>query len=185
MRRFGGLLLVLFVAACGSGAPSLSSDVGSPRTHRIETPTGAIEIQTFDRDSPTTVHMITATPAAAWEVLPAVYESIDLPANMADSRSRQIGVVNLQMPRRIAGRTLAEYFDCGSKPEGPNALFYAVTMTVVTQVIPEGSDTRVETRVEGSARPRSVSSHPVKCTSKGTLERLIANSLQLKALEKM
>jgi hypothetical protein len=50
---------------------------------------------------------------------------------------------------------------------------------VTNQLVAEGTGvTRVQTLVEGTARPREMSSNPVLCTSTGELERRIAQQLQ-------
>ncbi len=179
--RFGRtLIFALALAACGSaGGPAAGPAIDIPRVTRIEDSMGrVIEIERVPERVKGTVHLVRVEPDRAWEVLPDVYESIGLPANTADFRSRIVGVLNQRMPRRVAGKSLVEFVDCGMKPEGPNALVDEVTLSVVTRLQPDGQDaTLVETTVQGSAKPRSVSGNPVRCTSKGVLERVIADRI--------
>jgi hypothetical protein len=79
--------------------------------------------------------------------------------------------------RRIGGERLSRYFECGQALLGrPLADQYDVTYSIFSSLA-EAGDGRVVlvTELDGSARPASVSTNPIHCESKGTLEQRIAD----------
>lgn len=118
---------------------------------------------------------VVATVAQVWSVLPEVYDDLGIPLGGIDTRNRLLGSTRFQ-PRRIGGSRLSRYLDCGSGVGVASyADTYAVTMSAVTHVA-AGDDGRaiVQTQVHAVAEPKAVSGDRVFCTSKGTLERRIA-----------
>ncbi len=110
-----------------------------------------------------------------WSVLPRVYEELGIPLGGIDARSRQLGNAQFQ-PRRIGGSRLSRFLDCGSSVGVSSyADTYEVTMSLTTRV-KESDDGRavVQTQLHAVAEPKAVMGDPVFCTSKGTLERRIA-----------
>ena len=79
--------------------------------------------------------------------------------------------------RRIGGQRMSRYFECGQGAMGrPRADEYDVTYSIFSWLVTnEDGKTVLLTELDGSARPSSVSSNPIHCSSKGTLEERIAN----------
>jgi hypothetical protein len=118
---------------------------------------------------------------AVWEVLPTVYQALGIPDGAGDSRSLVYGNGGYR-PRRIDGKRLSTYVDCGSGLTAvPNADQYEVTMIILTQLEPvEGSPgTTVKTTVDANARPRTHAGNQIHCQSKGTLEMRVTNQILL------
>jgi hypothetical protein len=178
MTRFSGFLL-LFLAGCAAQAPTPR---GPERVSTVALTTandGLVEASVRSRAEPRTANVLLPL-ESAWAALPGAYAALGLTgAGVIDEAARQFGVAPTTLPRRLNDTPLSRFVDCGSTRLLPNADSYAVRLQVSTQLAAEGTAvTRVQTLVEGTARPREMSGNPVLCTSTGELERRIARHLQ-------
>jgi hypothetical protein len=108
-----------------------------------------------------------------WAVLPSVFESLGVDAQMIDPTSFVIGTQGLRTSR-VEGALLSEYLDCGGGVAGPNAESYDVTLSLFVQLEAEQADsTRVRTVVDALARSRYNLGQELQCSSFGTLERRV------------
>jgi hypothetical protein len=112
----------------------------------------------------------------AWSVMVAVYNELGIEPTTLLHDTYTIGNRALKVRRSIGGTPLSRYIDCGSGTGvGPNADYWNVDMTVITQLAPAGEGrTHVQTVVEASARPVSLGSNPVVCSTTSQLEKRIA-----------
>ena len=175
-----GLLVVVGLAACSSSGGGVPDTAGPTRsTVGVSGPTGrgSVDITTEASLMKSTVLV---PPTQAWSVLPSVFEELGVPVGLSDPRSRLMG--NEGFPaRRIEGRPLSRYIDCGSGFSGPLADTYDVTLTVVTQLRDlDGQGTEVTTLVDAFARARATSSNSIHCTSKQVLERRVGELVREK-----
>lgn len=164
-------LSVVCLAACASSG---RAPVPERETVRIIDTGGVVQMTTYHAEGWVT-HELPSPPAAAWAVLRAVYDSVGIAPTVIDSSSQTIGNDGMRLRRRLGKVGLQRYLDCGSTQGGPNAENYEVYMSVRTQVLaasPSGS--RVSTTVKAEAKPVSFPGDWVRCTSKNTLERAIA-----------
>ncbi len=108
-----------------------------------------------------------------WNVMPAVFGRLQIETNYVDPGAGTIGNGNFR-PRRLGGRSLSTFLECGSGLTGPYADAYAVRMSLLVQLgtAPDGSTT-IRTAIDAYAEDRAVSSRPIHCQSKGVLERQI------------
>ncbi|CAA9295501.1 MAG: hypothetical protein AVDCRST_MAG89-105 [uncultured Gemmatimonadetes bacterium] len=171
--------LLLFLAACATQSPG---DRAPERVSTVALTTGnnaVIEASVRSRPEPRTA-LVLLPLESAWAALPGVYAAMGLTGGgVMDEAARQFGMPPTTLPRRLNDTPLSRFVDCGSTRLIPNADTYAVRLQVSTQLVAEGTAlTRVQTLVEGTARPREMSGNPVLCTSTGELERRIVRQLQ-------
>jgi hypothetical protein len=108
-----------------------------------------------------------------WGVLPSVFASLSIDAEMMDPTTLVIGTERLRTSR-VDGRRLSEFLDCGGGVAGPNADSYDVTLSLFVQLEGEGSgSTLVRTVLDASAQSRYNNSDQIQCASFGTLERRV------------
>lgn len=171
-------LILALVGALGCG----SSNVPPPETPRrvdVSTGAGTLGHTELHTEPGMAVHTLQVAPDSVWRVLPRVYEMLEVPeAGIAPDGTRMYGARNIR-PRRIDGNRLSTYIDCGMGITAtPKADEYQVTLTLITQLDPaEDGATRVETRLEATARPRATSGAPASCRSLGRLETRVADLL--------
>jgi hypothetical protein len=112
---------------------------------------------------------------AVWDVLSEVYERLEIPVAVRLPEQRVLGNRGFRA-RRIEGKRLSTYLDCGrGMTSVPYADEYAVTMLALTQLSrAEAGGTRVETTVDGRAKPQAVSGNQLHCASRGSLEQRVA-----------
>ncbi|MDX1567621.1 MAG: hypothetical protein R3223_07460 [Longimicrobiales bacterium] len=108
-----------------------------------------------------------------WTVLPAVFADLDIEAPVQDIGSFQFGNPEFS-PRRIEGRRLSSYLDCGAVAGGSRADRYQVVMQFIVGLSGADEGTRIRTIVDAYASPRDVSGNAVHCLSRGTLEERLA-----------
>ncbi len=180
--RWTVLVLVLWVSGMGcaaSTAPSGGSIGRAGQTRvRVDSRTGTQEIDLL-WDDETRRSDVTLDQGAAWSRLPTLLAELGLSVGFVSGESLRIGHQGGPV-RRIDGRRLSTYLDCGfGTTAQPYANFYLVTLAYEVQLIRtevEGR-ARAEMRVEASAKPRDVSAAGVRCRSKGTLERIVFERL--------
>lgn len=157
------ILLVSGLVGCTTPAGRSSTT----RTTVAVPGSGEIEIHT---DSWQTEETVIATPREVWAVLPSVFDLLEIEATEIDPRQR-IMRSELVRPRRIEGKRLSTYVECGRDFGGAYADTRDLTLSFGVQLLsgPNGS-TLVSSVLTGSARPRGFSGQPVPCQSKRTLE---------------
>lgn len=109
------------------------------------------------------------------QALVSAYESLGLSVNTVDWTTGLVAARGIVAPRRIGGLVLGRYVDCGSTQVGQQrADSSAVTLTIESAVRPgETGRMVISTLVNGTARPRGVSSDAIPCAAMGALERRI------------
>lgn len=163
----------LLAAACAS-APSGGSK--SERT-RIEAGNGAYDLE-LTRDRLATRHTLQAPVDSVWNALPDAYTALGLTGGIIDPATRQFGMPRPTLaPHTLAGQRLSRLLSCGSTATGAKADSYEVRYVVTSRVSAADAGTRVDTRVEATARPRGTGSRPIECASTGVLEQMLADSL--------
>jgi len=164
-------LSVLLLAACaaGSGGTGVQQE-----TVRVVDAGGGVQMRTFHTAGWVTQD-VAAPLDAVWSALPAVHDSLGIPVTARDESSRTIGNDGLNVRRRLGRVGLQRYLDCGSTQGGPNAETYEVHLSVRTQVLPAATgSSRVSSTVQAQARPVNFAGDWIRCTSKNTLEKAIA-----------
>jgi hypothetical protein len=121
--------------------------------------------------------VIAVSPQAAWSELGGVFETLELETPTVDRRSFSMGNERF-VARRIEGRSLSNYLDCGTSFGRARADQYRITMQILVRLLRDPSGgTRVRTMLDAYAQPQDVAGNSYHCTSKGTLERRIAELL--------
>jgi len=161
------LLTLTFLAACASsGTSNPTPDLGAPT--RISGPSFGVELYT----NPCVGERLMAVPLdSVWLALPGVYGALEIEVTHSDPSRHVFGNPEYRA-RRVEGKRLSTYIDCGTGVTAvPKADDYQVSLSVTTTLAAgEDTSTVVTTTVDAYARPRAVSTNPVHCTSKGTLE---------------
>jgi hypothetical protein len=172
------LLAICALAAACAPAPREAGDAAAAG-RRVETVSvgssqggalGQVEIET---EASVVDNVVAVTPQAAWAALPAVFEQLGVEATTVDRRFFSMGNERF-VARDIDGRSLSNYLECGSNFGRPRADQYEVTMQILVQIGRDPTGARVRTTLDAYARPRDVGGNAYHCTSKGTLERRVA-----------
>lgn len=167
-------LLLLLLAACASGTSAPPSTSHRPENVRVLTGTGRYEVD-LNRTNHASLDRLPIAPDSAWTRLPAVYSGLGLPVGAIDTNARTLGTGTVQVRSRLGRTPLSRFISCGGRMGVENADQYAVTLNVSTTVSPaDDGGTRLTSHLEASARPMSIGTTAVRCSSNGTLERWIA-----------
>lgn len=162
--------MAAYAGGCGpttAGVPD-SRQVGNVRVGSSQG--GGLASLEIENEMSIIDSVIPVAPAAAWSVLADVFVALGIEASTADRRSMAMGNERF-IGRRIDGRPLSDFVDCGTYFGRPRADQYEVTMQVLVRLTPASDGTRVETALDAYARPRDVAGNALHCTSRGTLER--------------
>ena len=108
-----------------------------------------------------------------WRILADVVERLEIPVTRRDPRSMEMGNLGYQT-RRVEGKRMASYIDCGSNLSGRLANSYDITLSVMTRLTngAEGT-TIVTTTVDAYGKPRATSGNQVHCQSREVLEQRV------------
>src|SRR6267143_4445355 len=160
------LTLALLCAGCAAAGPPVATP--SPETKMRVTDRG-YEVDVYHQ-SVVDARPVEAPVSRVWAVLGSVYAELGIQLSVSDAGRVELGNAGFRA-RPIDGKRLSTYLNCGSGVTGDHADDYEVTMKVVTRLIPYGKDSSVvATLVDASAKARDVSSVPLPCGSRGTLE---------------
>jgi hypothetical protein len=118
---------------------------------------------------------VTASLSAVWGVLPGIFEQLEIETTTVDPSQGLMGNAGYRA-RRVEGRRLSTYLDCGRSFGREYADQYAVTLTVLVQLVTAADGSTVErTTLDWYARDPSTSSSSVHCITWGSLERRIGD----------
>jgi len=112
--------------------------------------------------------------------LESVFKELKIPVETRDPRTGLLHNLNADISKRIGNIPLSRYLDCGRGFSGDNANFYQVTLAISAWVDPpRGEPQRLQVAIAASGRdPAGSRTGWVQCTSKGTLEKLVADKVQ-------
>jgi hypothetical protein len=140
-----------------------TTDAGTVRSHDANAADSTIE----------------ATPDLVFAALAEAYKDLGIEVKFLNSPTKQIGNKRFSKMYDIVGVKLSKYVGCGSTETGPAADNYRVTMSIVSQVIPSGTGSRVSTQLSAFAEDLGSSKGVLSCLTLGGLEQRI-NQLTVK-----
>jgi hypothetical protein len=180
--RIMAVMAVVSLSACaarpaGGGATPVEGPVHTSVT------TGMGETLAFDT-YPSRGARVFNTPVAPDQVygaLQQVFPELGITVGTVQPESRTLGNTRLILNRKIGDRPLSQMLECGATGAGtPIADAYRVEMSLITTVLPRGTGSEVQTRLEASAANPSVAGGRVACATTGQLEQLIATRTQVR-----
>ena len=123
--------------------------------------------------------VINAPIERVWTSLHALYDTLAIPVGYMDQSTWEMGSPPYE-PRRIEGKRLSLYMDCGSGHGVTSfADSYKVTLAVHTRLVPQGThSTLMEMTIEAIARPRGGLGNAENCVSTGWMIRRSAELLR-------
>jgi hypothetical protein len=114
--------------------------------------------------------VVKAPPAKVLVALLSAYADLGIEVRLYDPSAGQVGNRDFSSVHRFAGERISKYLSCGQILMGLAADSYRITMSLVSQVTPHGSDTNLGTWLTASARDLATSSSSSSCVSTGALE---------------
>lgn len=176
------LLALPLLAACASGGSGPTIGESHEQT-RLDVPgSGVIDIR-WDPEHSVTSDPIPASADKVFSILPEIYGELGIDPGTVDQKQRVFGNRVVKIRRELGRVRLSRYIDCGSQAGIPTSETYNITLSILTQVVPDqGNVSTIRTQVEGSAYPEGVSGHTVRCETTGQLERRIAKMAMDRAI---
>lgn len=175
---------VLMGCASGGAAPSSGATVpaapaaapGAPVPQRRQVQIAGAPL-VMSTEASRDVAQLAAPVARSWEALRAAYDSVGVAVGTLDPRTHTIGNLGYKVRQRLGRAPLSRYLDCGGSTQvGPNADSYDVMLSVTSTLTPAGAEaTTLTTTVEADARPATFNQSWMRCTSKGALEKRLAD----------
>lgn len=168
----GVIAIIAGLFACASAStqnPSpnervlATTDVGTVRSHDANAADSTIQ----------------ATPDVVFSAVAAAYQDLGIEVKFVNSATREIGNKRFSKMNDLGGVRLSKYVGCGSSETGPVADIYRVTMSIVSQVTPSGTGSRVSTQLTAYAQDLGSSKGAISCLTLGGLEQRI-NQLTVK-----
>jgi hypothetical protein len=176
MRR---AILLLTVCGCASGGGSAAQ--GSETGVKQPPIFTSAETGTILGEAPrAAVSMLDAAPATVWLAVKKVYADLDIPVTVENPAARQLGNQNFIKTRRMGGEAMTNWVDCGSGMTGLKAATYRMSMSLLTDVIPDGKGgTKLQTTFIPMGQDiEQGSSDRISCASTGRFEQLVLNKVK-------
>lgn len=174
---YGAGLLV--VSACAARSTTQASDMGGGgvQTAVLQNTQGATRGLNMVSLTEVNNSLVNAPVERTWAALQQVYTTLNIPIGELDQASRTIGNSVLRIRRRIGDVPTMRALDCGGDSGMPNAETYQLLLTLKSRVITnDAGGSVVQTTLEGTGRnPTTSASSDVRCSSKGVLEKRIAD----------
>ena len=173
--RLPVLLSLAYSLACASSGERPADTVTRVGISSGAGSMGATELHTESGGSTSTIPVSTDS---VWQALPRVYEMLGIPNAGLEPGRRAYGARNVRI-RRIEGKRLSTYIDCGYGPTAtPKADEYEITMSLISSpTAATDTTTVVETVLESSGKPRATTGQRISCQSNGTLEARVGELL--------
>jgi hypothetical protein len=175
MRALSILLAGVLLSACAGTA-----DPGEPAAYQpavIDRGTG-VEVRVSETGS-VAERTVEVSPAAAWRVLPRVYQALGLGGRVLDAGQRSFGNP-LVSARTVGGTRVEALFRCANEGTGPSSVNrLQVRFSVSTTVSGEGEgEARIRTSIVATGRPlEGTSTGQLICISRGILEAAIEKEI--------
>jgi hypothetical protein len=167
---------LLLGAAC---APAATPATPAPdRILAVDANGTVIRRSTADENARVT---IAAPIDKVWPALVLAYADLGIDPSVADRGAGRYGNGNFTAPRRINGRPLGEFYNCGSGLTGPYIENGRLTANVVTTVQPgpNAGTTLASTYASGTLRRNDgTSTDPIVCASTGALEEALRLAIE-------
>lgn len=110
-----------------------------------------------------------------WALLPEVFAILDIPVTTGDARRAQFGNEGY-LARRVEGKRMSSYVDCGTSLSGVMADTHDITLMALVRLAPaDDGGTVVMAIVDATGRPRATGGNSIHCQSKGVLEKRISD----------
>lgn len=179
MRRVSLLApCIVTIAALGCGSAGVVPNGGGTHSVILSGQSGGSSpLQYFD-NSNNRSDFVAIAPAVLWPKLGTIYSRLSIPVTTVDTVNHVLGASRATVRGRIGEHPVSYALTCGDTEYGtPRANNYSVTLTVLTQLAPSGSGSKVTSVVSGFAQDQSLSSSAVQCSSTGALEGDIVHAL--------
>jgi len=168
----------LLLGACATASSDSVVAARTPATLRIDSQGGTKEVR-VGMAAPIALADDLVIPAdVAWARLPQAFAAVGLEGAVPLEADRTLVAGPRRVSRRLAGQRLSSYLNCGEGLTAPNADTHSVMLTVSSQVVPNGTATRLETRVQATATPQVSGGAMVACNTTGALENRIAAEMR-------
>ena len=116
----------------------------------------------------------------AWHAMPAAFDALSIPITTVDTARHTMSNDGFKLRRQLGSTPLSRYIECGTTQIGENADSYEIFITVVAR-LEEDKDsglTAMHTTFEAMARPIAFSREYSRCSSKGVLEKRLADAVK-------
>ncbi|HTE44362.1 MAG TPA: hypothetical protein VK636_03870 [Gemmatimonadaceae bacterium] len=168
MRR-----IVVLAVLCGCASAGSPSEETTPRQATIYA--GADAPLLLAEKPRAVMATIAAPPATVWLATKKVYGELDVPVNVENTGTRQLGNANFYKTREFGGQPMAGLVDCGSGMTGPKASSYRIYMSLLTTVQADGKGgTTIQTTFVPTGQDLSGnSSDRLPCGTTGRVEAML------------
>lgn len=165
---------LLFALAC---APTVTPAPAPDRVLVVDSDGQVIRRSTADENARVSFK---APMDKVWPALILSYADLGIEPSVSDRAAGRYGNGGFVAPRRMGGRPLAEFFNCGSGLTGPYIDSGRLTANVVTTVQPgpDGTTTAVTYATGTLRRNDGTSNDPITCASTGSLEEQLRRGIE-------
>lgn len=171
MRHYWYLLLS--VAAC-SPTTSTSGPEKPGASERVQTTVAPRETMDLTRQG--MIHAVEfAYPREkVWNALIEVHDDLGIPLLSIDAKAGNAVYLFEGRSRKVAGKMVSSYIDCGMGGAGPRADTYQLSIRIIEQVVSTNDTmTRLSSELRATAKPAGMSADPVECSTTGELEKIL------------
>lgn len=169
--------LALVLAACASSARP-ANDTPEVQQVLVSQGSAASGSVVITPESYVGSYQVEAVRDDLWDVLPEAFTAVGLPAPLLDAGTWTAAIRDHTVRRRLGDERLSRMFECGAGPQGAYADARPLQMDLTVRLHAHDGATRVATEISAWSYDPTGRTDRTVCTSRGTLERRIADALR-------
>lgn len=167
--RSRSIALVVVAGLLALGSASARAQA-TPATVILPGFRGVVKLDTVG-----TVESVPGPAGAVFSMVRAAFDSLGIAQQVHDSTAGVVGNLELQLTRRMAGKPMSYWVDCGVGHTGPTANQYRVHLALLVTVAPSSAGgASMRTAVAAGAQAYGGPlGDPIACQSTGRLEDVV------------
>jgi hypothetical protein len=165
------IVLLTLLAGCATGTAVEGSNTVTPRQTIFTSEQGTL-VSDPARAEATEVD---APPLAVWAAVKKVYSDLGIPVTVDNPAGHQLGNSSFVKTRQVGSESMPTLVNCGNGMTGPNAASFRMTLSLMTDVNPDGKGgSKLQTTFVANGQDvTGGSSYQIPCGTTGRLELLI------------
>ena len=177
MRTLAMVVVTMTMAGC---AGTRSGVDGAPTTQTVAIGRGASAANdvTVTTEAFVKTFEVPAGRDRLFDLFPDAFDQVGLPAPLLNRSTYTAAVRDHTVQRRLGGQRLSRMFECGTGPTGAYADTRRIEMDVTVRLQPAAEGTSVTTDIGAHSYDPTGRTAITNCTSRGLLERMIADALR-------
>lgn len=132
------IVLLILLAGCATGSAVQGSNTVPQRQTIFTSEQGTLVSDPARAEA----IQVDAPPLAVWAAVKKVYSEFGIPVTLENASGHQLGNPSFIKTRQVGSEPMPSLVNCGNGMTGPNAASFRMTLSLLTDVNPDGKGGR-------------------------------------------